>query len=653
LADGLDVFFSYAARDHGAVKWIAGALRDQGLLIFLDRWYLTPGQPWPQVLEEALAACNAVAVFIGAEGFGPWQQRERDMALDRQGREPGFPVIPVLLARADPALGFLKLNTWVDLSKEPTNAEALAVLAAAIRREPPGPQVQARSEAVRALVCPYRGLQAFREEDEPFFFGRAAFSEKLTASVLDHPLVAVVGASGSGKSSLVRAGLIPRLRRGAGNRVWDTITLVPTDQRLKSLAAALLPRLEPDVSAVDRLAEVNKLAKHLADGSIALRDAAAHVLERQPGTERLLLFVDQGEELYTLSPDSDAGATFIGQMLTAAASDAVRVVLTLRGDFMGRALENRELSDRLQDGVVTVGPMTEDELKETIVEPAVKVGLHFEEGLAETILTDVGREPGGLPLLEFLLEGLWRERRNGLLTLDAYGRLGRVAGAIARRAEDVFQNDLTEAERQAAPKLLTRLIRPGEGMGGTRRRAELSQTDAVTTGTIHKLATARLVVTEGAASSKTMTVELAHEALIREWTRLRIWIKEDQDFLRTRERIATQAQLWKEEKCPIERLLPPGRPLAEGRDLLTTRKDDLEPELVKYVKTSIAAEEEKLAAERIKNEAERESEQRRTRIERRKAVAITILAIIAFTVGSLAWWLQRLAERNAEAAQIN
>lgn len=297
LARAFDVFFSYSTRDHAAVERIARDLTGYGIRIFLDRWYLTPGQPWPQALEQTISACSAVAVFIGGEGLGPWQQRERDLALDRQGREPGFPVIPVLLTRADPALGFLKLNTWVDLSAGVSDPEALAILSAAIRREPPGPLARQRSEAILAAVCPYRGLQAFREEDEPFFFGRTAFAETLTAAILRQPLIAVVGASGSGKSSVVRAGLIPRLRRGAGNLVWDAVTLVPTDRPLLSLSAALLPLLEPDFSEVKRLAEVADLASLLQAGSIDLRDVAARVLVKQPGTDRLLVFVDQWRRL--------------------------------------------------------------------------------------------------------------------------------------------------------------------------------------------------------------------------------------------------------------------------------------------------------------------------------------------------------------------
>ena len=169
MRDSFDVFFSYHTADHAAVTQVAQRLHERGIRVFLDRWYLAAGQPWPQALEQTLAACNAVAVFIGAEGLGPWQQRERDLALDRQGREPGFPVIPVLLSAADPALGFLKLNTWVDLSGGVSDPEALAILAAAIRREAPGPLARDRIAAVRSAICPYRGLQPFREEDEPFF----------------------------------------------------------------------------------------------------------------------------------------------------------------------------------------------------------------------------------------------------------------------------------------------------------------------------------------------------------------------------------------------------------------------------------------------------------------------------------------------------
>ncbi|MBK8174037.1 MAG: TIR domain-containing protein [Rhodospirillales bacterium] len=637
MAVKFDVFFSYATRDHLAVEAAARALTDRGFSVFLDRWYLVPGQPWPRALEQTLGACSAVAVFIGDDGLGPWQQRERDLALDRQGREPGFPVIPVLLTHTDPALGFLKLNTWIDLTSGVADEDAIGILASAILCEPPGPQARQRSEAIRAAICPYRGLRPFREEDEPFFFGRSAFTDALTTAAVRQPFVAVIGASGSGKSSVVRAGLIPRLRKGEGAQVWDALTFVPGDRPLINLAAALLPALQGDLSEVDRLAEIGRLAAHLADGTVGLRDVLARVLAKQPGTDRLLLFVDQWEELYTLCSDDVVRRAFIEHLLGATATDAVHVVLTLRGDFVGHALASRELSDRLQDAVVTVGPMTREELTETITRPAERVGLVFETGLVESILDDVGDEPGNLPLLEFLLEGLWAERRGNVLCYDAYQRHGRVAGAIAYRAEDVFARTLTEAEREAAQRLLIRMVRPGDGMEDTRRRAALPESDAVVNATIRKLAGERLVVTERNSGTGEVTVELAHEALIRGWLRLRGWVDQDREFLRTRERLAAQARLWEAEGRSVDRLLPRGRWLVEGEDLLANRRADLEPLLVTFIEVS--------------GKAARTNQRRRRWVVRGVVAAMAVITIIAIAAGQAAHRQRTEAERNLEVAQ--
>src|SRR5262245_23956723 len=196
-ADGaFDVFLSYHWRDHPRVEAIAHWLRNRGLQAFLDRWYLTAGQPWPEALEQALGNCRAVAVLVGPGEMGPWQQREKDLALERQGREAGFPVIPVLLPQADPVLGFLGQNTWVDLREQPDDPDGLALLLAAIRREPPGPDARRTLDATRATLSPYRGLLHFREGDAPFFFGREMAVDRLREAVGHRNLIAVVGASG-------------------------------------------------------------------------------------------------------------------------------------------------------------------------------------------------------------------------------------------------------------------------------------------------------------------------------------------------------------------------------------------------------------------------------------------------------------------------
>ena len=220
------------------------------------------------------------------------------------------------------------------------------------------PPVCNRSPPSERRSVPTAGLRPFREEDAAFFCGREAFTEKLVEAVERTSLVAVVGASGIGKSSVVRAGLIPRLRQTKAGRVWEIATLVPTDRPLHSLAAALVPILEPEMTRVDRLAEINKLAEHFAEGTVALRDVAADVLRTQPGTDRLLLFVDQWEELYTLTADDGARRRFLAEILDASAKGPVTVVLTLRGDFFGQALSDRSFADRLQDAQVNLGPMT-------------------------------------------------------------------------------------------------------------------------------------------------------------------------------------------------------------------------------------------------------------------------------------------------------
>ena len=270
-----DVFLSYHWRDHEKVEALARRLREQKLTVFLDRWYLTPGQSWPKALESTLAQCKAVAVCIGQGEMGPWQQREQYLALERQvsadRRGQIFPVIPVLLPGAEPPLGFLSQNTWVDFRARVDDPVLLSTLVRAVRGESPGPDAQDTVRETFATICPYRGLLYFREEDAPFFFGRAEAITQLVQAVQHHSLVAVVGASGSGKSSVVRAGLVPVLRK-SHEQVWEVATIVPTDRPVHALAAVIMPLLEPDMSETDRLIETNKLAEALLQRTVKLRD---------------------------------------------------------------------------------------------------------------------------------------------------------------------------------------------------------------------------------------------------------------------------------------------------------------------------------------------------------------------------------------------
>lgn len=657
-AASYDVFLSYNWRDRAAVEAVAQHLKGQGLRVFLDRWYLVPGRSWLQTLEKSLASCRAAVVFLGPDGMGRWQQREKEIALDRQSRDAEFGVIPVLLAGADPALGFLGLNTWVDLRDG--GPDGLAILEAAVRGVPPGADLVERIAATRAAICPYRELRPFREEDAAFFCGREAFTETLVKAVRQRPLIAVVGASGSGKSSVVRAGLVPRLRKGDGAGVWEAAIMVPRDRPLHSLAAALMPLLEPELSETDRLAEVGKLAEHFRAGTVPLRDIVRRVLDKQPGTDRLLLVVDQWEELYTLSKDEAVRRRFIAELLDATAGEPLTAVLTLRGDFYGHAVSDRDLADRLQDALVNLGPMTREELRRSMEEPAGKVGLGFEAGLVERILDDVGSEPGSLPLLEFVLSQLWERRRGGELLHEAYEAMHGVQGAIATRAEDVFDK-MTAAEREAIRRLAIQLVRPGEGTEDTRRRASMASLGQDAEQVVARLADARLLVTARDITTGAEVVEVAHEALIRNWNRLRGWIDQDREFLRTKDRVEDSAKHWNAESRDASLLLPRGRPLAEAQDILAQRRSDLAPDIIEFIEASLAAkraqdeEEARREGERQQMEAaadaSRERERAARRLTRRTVFAAIGVGVLAVLAGGLAWYATRQAN-EAEAQRI-
>src|SRR5208282_4728587 len=234
--DGYEVFMSYAHSDGAAAAELNGWLTAQGLSTFFDRNALRPGLRWVPALEDAIGRSKAVAILVGKHGIGNTQQYERELALVRQTGNAAFPVIPVLMPGCDsPPTGFLQLLTWVDFSKSKNvreQTDSLEALRAAICGEAIAPS------AIRASICPYRGLEPFREEDAAFFCGRDDAIRDLVARVQEYSFVALVGPSGSGKSSLVFAGLLPVLRKQGRTTMWDVVTLRPGKWPLRALAEA-------------------------------------------------------------------------------------------------------------------------------------------------------------------------------------------------------------------------------------------------------------------------------------------------------------------------------------------------------------------------------------------------------------------------------
>jgi WD40 repeat protein/energy-coupling factor transporter ATP-binding protein EcfA2 len=395
--------------------------------------------------------------------------------------------------------------------------------------------------------CPYRGLDPFTADDAKFFFGR----EQLTRELLDHLTawshdgcpITVVGLSGAGKSSLLRAGLLPAVKRGElrvpGSRTWPHMVLTPGDRPLDTLANRLAEPAEmtPEAIRTDLGADPARLATILRR---ALRRAAGG--HEVPGG-RLLLVVDQFEELFTACQDEDERRSFI-LAIRAAAEETALIVLGLRADFYAHCLAYRQLADVLKDRQIPVRPMSLDQLRDAIEKPAEAVGLRLEPGLVDLLLRDLraGNDfaAGTLPLLSYALLLTWRLRQGRTLTLVGYQATGGVWDAITRQADDVY-NGLGEDGQRAARMMLLRMVSVGDATEDTRRQVDLAElaTEVPAIATARdQFANARLITVDGD------TAQISHEALLRAWPRLREWIETDRAGLVIHQRLAETAKSW-------------------------------------------------------------------------------------------------------------
>ncbi|MBW4597393.1 MAG: CHAT domain-containing protein [Brasilonema angustatum HA4187-MV1] len=314
---------------------------------------------------------------------------------------------------------------------------------------------------------PYLGLSAFGEKDAAFFFGREEFANELFEIAHHQQLVAVIGASGSGKSSVVFAGLIPKLREEG---IWLIDSLRPKSQPFDELALTLVRQLEPDINKVETAIQVGRLAQSLKKGEVKLHLLASQILENKP-SKHFLLVVDQFEELYTQCLDKEEQQRFIDTLLAAVQHKSITLVFTLRADFYEHVLSYRPFSNALQQiAFKPLGLMEREQLKLAIEKPAQKLNVRLQTHLAERILDDVGDEPGNLPLLEFALTQLWDNQKDGELTHRAYDEVGGVKQALVKHAEQVYSR-LSHSQQQQAQRVFLALVRLGEGTEDTRRVA--------------------------------------------------------------------------------------------------------------------------------------------------------------------------------------
>ena len=437
------------------------------------------------------------------------------------------------------------------------------------------------------LPCPYRGLFHFGPDDAEFFFGREVFVEELFAATQSRNFIPVLGASGSGKSSVVLAGLVPRLEK-EGN--WLFTHFRPGSEPFHALALALVPLYTPDLNATERIAQARKLADYLREGTIPLADVFAQIHQNHQSF-RVLLIADQFEELYTLCTDGKIRRSFLDVLLasfnlsTSQSQQNNVLIATMRADFLGNALSYPKFGDLLQNSDIKIRSMNHEELQEVIIKPAEKLGVSFEAGLVERILDDVKDEPGNLPLLEFALTQLWKRRTGKQLTHVAYEAIGEVEGALARHADENYRK-LSQVKREQVRRIFIQLVRPGEGTEDTRRLATRTELNQANWGLVKHLADARLVVTSQNAANQE-TVEVVHEALIRNWGELRQWMDTDREFRAWQERLRVGMYQWEEMQRDKGALLR-GAALADAEEKLKQRGDDLAQGEKDFIQASIA-----------------------------------------------------------------
>ncbi|MGV9248121.1 nSTAND1 domain-containing NTPase [Streptomyces sp. NPDC003710] len=498
-----------------------------------------------------------------------------------------LPTLPVVLAYVRACGG--DLQEWEERWREAAAEEAAEPRASDEDAEPP-----------------YRGLTRFEPGDADLFFGRDQLTDRLLELTHSRRFTAVFGPSGSGKSSLLRAGLIPRLRSPEAT--------------------------DPQPAAV----------RVLTPGEHPLRVHEQRLTAKDADGETWLI-VDQFEELYTLCTDPAERDQFIDRLLAATdAASHLRVVIAVRADFLGRCAEHPALIAALQDATVLAGPMSRDELREAITKPAQAVGMIVERSLTARILDEVEGRPGALPLMSHALLETWRRRHGRVLTLGAYEAAGGLHGAIARTAEDLYRT-LTPAQAGLARRILLRLVTPGQGTADTRRptpRAEMEfgqQGDTATV--IEQLTRTRLITLDDDI------VDVAHEALITAWPRLGGWIDEDRQQLILHRKLTQDAETWEELGRDPAALYRGTRlatvveafPQPDSHSDLTVREHDF------------------LMASLSLREREQRSVARAARRTRTLLVTLSVFVMLAMTAGLVAWQQNRSNERRgieAEARRV-
>lgn len=528
-----------------------------------------------------------------------------------------------------------------------------------------GSQVELETPVLKG-TCPYKGLSYFDfdDEDPKYFYGRDALTNQLVEQVREKNFLAVVGASGSGKSSVVRAGLLYQLKLGQrifGSEQWSIYIFRPGEHPLQSLAEAFL---EPGLSVVDRADQLRKAQELINSGAIGLGQLIVATK-----ASRIVLVIDQFEECFTLCRDSVERQQFFENLLSAVerSDNKLCLVLTMRADFFGKCLEQDYggLAKKIEENLVTVTPLNSEELEQAITQPAKQVGLEVEDELVTQMITDVEGSPGSLPLLQYTLTELWKHRAVNWLTLSAYNRLGGVRGTLQKRADEVYEK-LLPGEKVVAKRIFLELTQLGEGTEDTRRQVlkknlvTPQHSEELVERVLQTLADAKLVVTSGLrekapGSGGVAVVDVAHEALIRYWPLLHQWVEENREALRKKRSLEEAALEWMDRGKPEEvDYLLRGAKLAEAEEFLLHYVESIPlPSFAQEFIVVSQVERDRLRIQE-ENRRQRELEQERkarkeAQLKARFARVAAGFALAALAAVGFAWQQQQQSQQNFQA----
>lgn len=681
------ISYTWDSEEHkDRVRNFSDLLREYGIDCIIDQYEISPPEGWTHWAINQVQESDYVLV-VYTESFKNlsnknnvsvanrdfiWQADLVNNILYQMGRNEGGKFIPVVFNEKDKEFISLQLTQFTSYNlNEAENPKGFESLYRHILKESNKPSVKLKTKKAYNKVCPYRGLAPFREEDAQHFFGRERFTEKLIEEVYDKSLVSVIGPSGSGKSSIVYAGLIPFFK-----------------EKENALTIKFRPGLDPIMSlsygVVDAITSAEKRNLSNEDRDRAASDLITEILSGQENlitiTHRLsqkykrptIIFVDQFEEVITIAHDKEKSKRFLNDLSDLAKESHKlksihkqdetnsseekyylnKILLTLRIGFLSTALGNPDTAQLFSDDAeneiyikkLILGPMSSEELVTSIEKPAIETGLNLEKGLSELIVQAIGQEPGNLPLLEFCLLELWKKQEKvnrGVMTIEDYEELGGVKGALVKHADEVYES-LSQVDKEKARRIFIQLVIPGStdaGTTDTRRITPIGEIGESNFSLLKKLADERLIIATKTSSNAT-NIEVIHDALIRDWGVLREWMNESRSFRLWQDSIYGVFKIWRDE--PIDGNLLKGNKLLEAIEWLSQKSDEISKDQKEFIKSSVEYRDREA---RAKEEAERKKKKLLVLI----AVGSTIFAIFA----SILSWFSYTKMREVEISKLN